>query len=334
MARHRARGLWVMMVALLLPGGLLAEAYLPIAALARQFGLKTLARDGGAEATLTGGGGHLEFSLGSREARWNGYRLFLGEAPVMRGRNLALAATDWQAIVRPLVVPTSTPDSGRLRLVVIDPGHGGSDPGSENRERKMKEKTYTRDVAQRLARVLLKKGYRVLLTRRGDTRLKPTQAADLRARAEKARRAGADLFVSLHFNSLAANPAVRGIETYALTPAGQRSTATAKREASDRTAHPGNRHDHWSMVLCAQVHHQLVRQLAAVDRGLKHARFAVLRPLDCPAILVEGGFLSNAAEAEKIGTPAYRQKMAEAIGTGIANYAVLLRAATTASNQL
>lgn len=347
MARHTARGLLGIGAASLLivllasfparAQGARDDAPVPpfsLAAVARQHGLKVQAREQGTELTLTGDGVRMEFEAGSREASWNGYRLFLGEPPVMRGRNLTLAATDWISVVRPLVDPAAVPPPGSLRLVVIDPGHGGSDPGTENRALKLKEKTYTLDVARRLTRELVQRGYRVLLTRTGDTRLAPTQAGDLRARAEKANRAGADLFISLHFNSLPDNTTVRGIETYALTPAGQRSTAARKRTAAERVAHPGNRHDHWNMVLSGLLHHRLVDELAATDRGLKHARFAVLRPLGCPAALVEAGFLSSRTEAQKIRSASYRQKIAKAIGDGIEDYAVQLRAAATAREKL
>ena len=304
-----------------------ASASVSLATVARQLGLKVTVREQGAALTLTGTGVQLEFTAGSREAAWNGYRLFLGEPPVLQGRNLTLTSTDWRAMIRPLIDPGAVKPPGRLELVVIDPGHGGSDPGTENRRLKLQEKTYTLDVAKRLKRDLEKRGYRVLLTRTADVRLKPGQSEDLAARVAKANRAGADLFISLHFNSLPDNGTVRGIETYALTPAGQRSTAVHERRTSDRTPYPGNRHDHWNMVLSSKLQHQLVKQLAAVDRGLKHARFAVLRPVQCPAALVEGGFLSNSTEAQKIKSAAYRQKMAEAIGDGIGDYAVQLRAA-------
>jgi N-acetylmuramoyl-L-alanine amidase len=304
-----------------------AAGRIALAAAARPHGYQVQQADRGTGLTLTGKDVRMTFEAGSREATWNGYRLFLGEPPAMRGGHLTLAASDWAAIVRPLLAPAAAASPGRLQLVVIDPGHGGSDPGTENRALKLKEKTYTLDLARRLRRALVAEGYKVLLTRTGDTRLKPEQADDLRARAEKANRAGADLFISLHFNSLPGNATVRGVETYALTPAGQRSTAARRSSPADGTVHPGNQQDHWNMVLSAALHRRVVRQLAATDRGLKHARFAVLRPLRCPAALVEGGFLSSRTEAQKIRNAAYRQEMAEAISAGIGDYARQLRAA-------
>lgn len=309
------------------------ETGLGLADIGRRYGLKATWTKPGRELRLQSRWTTLEFQAGSREAAWNGLRLFLGEPVAARGGTLRLAESDWRAIVRPLLEPAAVPAPGALEFIVIDPGHGGSDPGTVNRALKLEEKALTLDVAQRLRRELERRGYRVALTRGTDTRLKPTQAADLQARAELANRLGADLFLSLHFNALPNQPKVGGIETYTFTPAGQRSTAAHLRGAADRTAHPANRHDHWSAVLGAAVHSRLVAGLEGEDRGLKRARFAVLRPLDCPAVLVEAGFLSNRAEAGRIATPAYRQRIAEAIGEGIGAYHARLNEARAAGSR-
>jgi N-acetylmuramoyl-L-alanine amidase len=288
--------------------------------LGRRYGLRAGWTEPGREIHLRSRWTTLEFKADSREAAWNDLRLFLGEPVVAVHGSLQLARTDWFAIVRPLldpgaVAPPSVPD-----LIVIDPGHGGGDPGSENRAAKLTEKTLTLDLARRPRRALKQRGYRVALTRETDTRLGSHQLADLQQRARLANRLGADVFVSLHFNSLPAEPAVGGVETYMLTPAGQRSTAAFRRTATDGDAFPGNHHGHWNTVLGAAVHERLVADLGATDRGLKRARFAVLRSVECPAILVEAGFLTNPTEARKLGTAAYRQDIAEAIGAGIDRY--------------
>jgi N-acetylmuramoyl-L-alanine amidase len=267
----------------------------------------------------------LEFEAGSREASWNGIRLFLGEPVQRRGASLAVSHTDLRTILRPLVDPAAGPARGDPRLVMIDAGHGGSDPGTENRALKMQEKTFTLDVARRLKADLERRGFRVMMVRTADVRLSSSQETDLKRRAAAANRAGADLFISIHFNSLPGNTVTSGVETYALTPAGQRSTAAAARVRADRAVHPGNRQDHWNAVLAAAVHRRLLTRLGAVDRGLKRARFAVLREVRCPAILVEAGFLSNQAEARRVATPAHRQNIAEAIADGIGDYAAQAR---------
>ncbi|HEX2862899.1 MAG TPA: N-acetylmuramoyl-L-alanine amidase [Lacunisphaera sp.] len=302
-------------------------APLVIEELARHYGLKGTRINGHRTLRLQSQWTTLEFTAGSREASWNGIRLFLGEPVQAKGRSLQLARSDWLATVRPLLDPKAGPAPGRLGLIVLDPGHGGNDPGTENRAFKYQEKTFTLDVAQRLQRDLERRGYRVALTRTSDVRLKRTQAADLRERAERANRQRADLFVSIHFNALSNQPKVHGVETYTLTPAGQRSTAAPRRTIGDSKVQPGNRHDHWNTVLAGALHRSLLDRLGAADRGLKRARWGVLRPVNCPAVLVEAGFLSNRAEAAKIGTAAYRQQIAEALGEGIGAYHALLREA-------
>lgn len=267
----------------------------------------------------------LEFENGSREASWNGIRLFLGEPAQARDNSLVVSPTDLRAVLRPLVDPAAEPARDGPQVVAIDAGHGGGDPGTENRALKMQEKTYTLDVARRLKEDLERRGFRVVMVRSTDMRLARTQATDLKRRAAVANRAAADLFISIHFNSLPRDAATSGVETYALTPASQRSTAAATRSRSDRTVHPGNHQDHWNAVLGAAVHRRLLARLGAVDRGLKRARFAVLREVRCPAILVEAGFLSNRAEARRVATPAYRQDIAEAIADGIGDYAMRAR---------
>ncbi|MDI1248166.1 MAG: N-acetylmuramoyl-L-alanine amidase [Lacunisphaera sp.] len=290
--------------------------------LGRSYGLQASGPGPGRQLHLRSRWTTLSFEAGSREAAWNGIRLFLGEPVLASGNALYLSPTDHTAVIRPLLDPLAVPAPGALEFIVIDPGHGGSDPGTGSRQ--LQEKTFTLDVARRLQQDLVQRGYRVMLTRTSDVRLARTQVTDLRRRIELANRADADLFISIHFNSLPGNPTVSGIETYALTPAGQSSTAMSPR---DRTVYPGNRQDHWNAVLSAAIHRKLLAELGAVDRGLKRARFAVLRPSECPAVLIEAGFLSNPAEARKISTPSYRQVIAEAIGEGIDDYGARLREA-------
>jgi N-acetylmuramoyl-L-alanine amidase len=320
-----AAAIWFALIAV--PGQAAArkEGSFSLEELGRAYGLKATRIDAGRTLRLKSSWTTLEFTTGSREANWNGLRLFLGDAVAMKGRSWHLSRTDWLSIVRPLLEPKAVPAPGRLELIVLDPGHGGNDPGTTNRAFRFQEKTLTLDVAQRLRRDLERRGYRVALTRSSDVRLKRTQAADLRERAERANRLGADLFVSIHFNALPNHPKVQGVETYSLTAAGQRSTASPRLALGDSKAHPGNRHDHWNTVLAGTLQRSLVDGLKATDRGLKRARFGVLRPVNCPAVLVEAGFLSNQAEARKIGTEAYRQQIAEAIGDGIGAYHAKLR---------
>lgn len=253
----------------------------------------------------------IEISSDSVEAWINGFKVFLGEPVVSRNGTLLVGMRDAEQLLRPIVSPGVVHPAPALRTIVIDPGHGGDDPGNQNSRLKLTEKTFTLDVARRLERLLKAQGFRVVLTRTKDRRL------DLDDRTDIARNAKADLFISIHFNAFAESR-VSGTETFILTPRLQRSSPQPERDTSMlATAYPGNKYDHWNAVLGYQMHRQLVQQLKLEDRGLKRFRYRVLCLVDCPAVLVEAAFLSNDAEGRKVATGAYRQRIAEAIATGV-----------------
>ena len=270
--------------------------------------------------TLSSAAGRIVLELESREASLNGMRIFLGEPVLVYKGAIYVATIDLERFIGPILRPAQQAPRP-LRTIVIDPGHGGTDTGTQNKPGKLDEKVFTLDVAKRLQRLLADSGWKVILTR-SDDRFVP-----LPTRAEIANNAKADLFVSIHFNSVANNPAVKGTETYVLTPRFQRSTSSALPSDEDKVEQTGNRHDAWSAVLGAQMHRQLLGKLKTEDRGYKHARFAVLKLVDCPAVLVEAGYLSNDAEARKLNTEAYRGDIAEALSAGIQAYAAALATA-------
>lgn len=257
-----------------------------------------------------------------RDVTLGGLRVLMGEPAVARGNTLYVSRIDADALFLPILNPSSikkTP-APALRVIVLDAGHGGQDTGTQNKPLKLDEKGYTLDVAKRLRALLIKQGYKVVLTRTDD------RFIALPDRAEMANRAGADLFISIHFNAAPSAPLVNGSETYVMTPRYHRSTGSPLRDPSDQVENPGNLHDPWNALLGYHMHARLVGELSTVDRGLKRARFAVLRLVKCPAVLVEAGYLSNEAEAKKIATPAYRAEIAEALALGVQGYA---RAITT-----
>ncbi len=265
--------------------------------------------------TSSGGGNlRLRFEGASRAFRFNGMRLFLGEAVQPGSETLYLSLIDYRTMVRPLLAPGSEPaPGGALRTIAIDAGHGGRDPGTQNRELGLSEKDMTLDVALRLRDILQAEGFRVVLTRRDD------RYVSLERRAAIANGARADLFLSIHFNAVE-NPSVNGIETFLLTPRHHRSTGQNERRMTDDRVHPGNRFDHWNTLLAFYTQRQLLHDLGAFDRGIKRARFSVLREVDCPAILVEAGYLSNTREARRIGTPEYRQQIARSLASAVNHY--------------
>ncbi|MFZ9682716.1 MAG: N-acetylmuramoyl-L-alanine amidase family protein [Cephaloticoccus sp.] len=291
-----------------------------------RFGLK--ATSSGRKLTLKSAWTTIELEAESRECRYNGLRVFLGDASRAYRGAILVSRTDADRLFNPLLLPgdgqTKVPE---LRTIVIDPGHGGRDPGKENRRLKVNEKTMALDTALRLQRMLENMGYRVLLTRTEDRHLGADKASDLLERGAMAKRAGADLFISLHYNAVGSDPQrVSGVEVYSLTPQHQYSTSDPEQDDDKGAAefNVGNAQDHWNILLGYHVHRRLVEELKVSDRGLKRARWAVLRHAECPAILVEAGFLSNDAEARRIATPEYRQRIADAIAHGVEAYGAIL----------
>ncbi|MBR2723327.1 MAG: N-acetylmuramoyl-L-alanine amidase, partial [Lentisphaeria bacterium] len=196
----------------------------------------------------------------------------------------------------------------KVRTVFIDPGHGGKDVGAEGRY--YSEKKLTMRLAAKV-RVLLKNaGFNVVMSRRSDAYL------TLQQRASIANKNKADVFVSIHFNS-AANKKVYGLETYCMTPVGASSSNASKIEWK---SYNGNRHDKNNFALAYLMQRSMLRYSNALDRGVKHARFLVLREVEMPAVLVECGFLSNPESERIIGTEKYLNQIARGIAQSIISY--------------
>jgi len=194
----------------------------------------------------------------------------------------------------------------------LDPGHGGQDAGAKSALSRSWEKQFTLDWAQRLQVLLVTNGWQVYLTRTDDREI------PLSNRVAFAEERKADLFLSLHFNSAGADFAQAGLETYCLTPAGMPSALTRGYGDDPRLAFPNNAFDAQNLQLAFSVHRNLLQVNGQLDRGVRRARFlGVLRNQQRPAILIEGGYLSNKQEARLISEPAYRQKLAEAVARGL-----------------
>jgi len=169
-------------------------------------------------------------------------------------------------------------------------------------------------LASELRDQLQKAGFKVILTRDRDVYV------DLPERPDLANRRGADLFVSLHFNATeVGKDEVSGPETYCITPVGASST-NARGEGADYGPTTANRFGSKSLIFAYQIEKSLVRNLNVKDRSVRRARFAVLRDAQMPAILIEGGYMTNPVEGRKIYTPDYRKQMAAAIVKGILAY--------------
>ena len=247
-----------------------------------------------------------------RETRINGVEVWLLFPVLMRNENVYVAQLDLQNTFLPILSPPKSRRGMKVRTVCLDPGHGGKDSG--NRVGANQEKSYTLLLAQEVRQQLVRQGIKVILTRTTDAFI------ELPGRPEVAARRGADLFVSLHFNSAeSSRDTVHGAEVYCLTPAGAPST-NARGEGGSGGACPGNRFNDRNFFFAYQMQRAVTRFLGTEDRGLRRARFAVLRDAAMPAALIEAGFMSHPTEGQRIFTAAYRQKMAEAIVEGVLAY--------------
>lgn len=261
--------------------------------------------------------GSLVLRGGSQLAHWNGLELWLGFAPQMIDNQIFVNALDLKKTVQPLLSASTIGALKTNRLIVIDPGHGGENAGAKSVLGTHYEKEFTLDWARRLASLLAAKGWQVFLTRANDSDLA------LSNRVAVAEEHKADLFVSLHFNSAAPNEDQAGLETYCLTPSGMPSNLTRGFEDDSSLAFPNNSFDAQNLQFACAVHRALLQANGNHDRGVRRARFpGVLRGQQRPAILVEGGYLSNRHEARMIAEPGYRQKLAEAVAKGIEDVAV------------
>jgi N-acetylmuramoyl-L-alanine amidase len=242
----------------------------------------------------------------------------------------------------PRVADSSLPPGSPLHAthtVVIDPGHGGGDPGNPGLgfPKGVHEKDVTLAISKALKEELERRGVRVLLTRSTDVLI------DLRERARLCTKA-CDLFVSVHVNSVprrAGYQQVDGFETYFLDEA---RTAEAQRVAAMEndalrydTGSDVGRSDQFAFILKDLQTNEYLRESAALaeavqargasvhpggDRGVSQARFVVLSTARRPAILVETGFSTNSTDARFLAAPAGQRKLAQAIADGIVGYLI------------
>jgi N-acetylmuramoyl-L-alanine amidase len=279
-------------------------------AMANNFKVRWLKKDDVVQ--LTNHSFKLVFTANSRQGEINGISVWLSFSIAVRGGMGYIALMDLQTAIQPVVLPS--PNSGRpkIKTVMLDPGHGGKDTGIRNGAHQ--EKKYTLLLAQEVREQLKRAALTGWLARTTDT------PVDLSVRTDLARRRGADVFVSLHFNGAASSRSeAKGVEVFCMTPVGASSTNARGEGAGARSAR-GNRFDGQNMLLAYQIQAALVKSLGAEDRGVRRARFEVLREAAMPAVLVEGGFLSHPVEGRKIVDPAYRRQMAQAIVQGLLAY--------------
>jgi N-acetylmuramoyl-L-alanine amidase len=260
----------------------------------------------------------LEVRPGTQRCRMNGVLFILSHPVLERGGRYLLSKTDLIKLIDPIMRPTYIYRARHFNTVVIDPGHGGKDSGGTGHHEN--EKVYTLKVARLIKDILQRQGYRVLMTRDSDV------AISLASRVRMANEYPDAIFISIHFN--AGNSRANGIETFTLSPVGVPHMGRDLR-AGDYREVPGNVMDSASIALATAVHSRALLYLnsqgsgnnfSIADRGIKRARYNVLTGIKIPAILFEGGFLSNRSEAAKVNSQAYQKTLAAAIARAVDVY--------------
>ena len=181
--------------------------------------------------------------------------------------------------------PAPRPAPATRAVVMIDPGHGGRDPGAVGIGG-LRESSVVLPISQRVAAILQQNGVQAVLTRDSD------YFVSLQGRVNLAQRANADLFVSIHANAISmSRPEVNGLETYY--------------------------YNNNSLSLARSIHNSVLQNVTVRDRNVRRARFFVLRRSSMPSVLVEVGFVTGAEDAARLRSTAYQNQMADAIARGI-----------------
>ena len=219
-----------------------------------------------------------------------------------------------------------------IKTVVVDPGHGGKDPGAIGRRLHIKERDLTLEISKRLKNILEEHGIKVIMTREDDTFI------PLPRRTQIANQSGADLFVSIHINASRAR-SMNGFECYYLSEATDDNARAIEafensslKLGEEAAVEHSNKLDKalWDMTLtenrresaalASQVCASVESSFATRNRGTRTARFFVLKGTRMPAILVEVGYISNKYEEAKLKQASYIDKVTDAISKGILAY--------------
>lgn len=190
--------------------------------------------------------------------------------------------------------PTTNNETLKNKVIVIDPGHGGSNPGAVANNTRESDNNLA--VALKLRDKLVQAGAKVIMTRDSDRTVAPEGNSledELEARAAIAEKNHADIFVSVHSNQNA-DSSIKGAMTFYQN--GKSST------------------------LASEIENSLVNETGAINKGTSSENFHVLRTTSMPSTLVEMGFVSNKEEAAQLNNDSYRNKLAQGISTGIINY--------------
>ena len=257
---------------------------------------------------------------GTKDLYINNTKFVLSKYVAALGGDYLISKMDLTKLIDPVLRPRFIRQSAPFHTVILDAGHGGRDPGSTGPYGN--EKTHALRLTNLVKEELERRNFRVKMTRTDDLDDAPRRELTLAQRVAYANKINGAIFVSLHFNN--GPRSARGIETYALPPQGAESFLDGPQPGDDLRLR-GNDQDGDNIALATAVHASIMHEVDAIDRGIRRARWGVLVGINKPAILLEGGYLTNRKEAAKIANLTYQKQLAMAIANGIVNYRNALR---------
>jgi N-acetylmuramoyl-L-alanine amidase len=292
-------------------------------------------------ASIRKGSSRIVVRAGGERALVNGEMVKLDRPVTSSAGTLFVPLSFVKAKIGPIIgyippakfkLPLEGPRRFTIKTIVLDPGHGGNDPGALGRRSHLREKDLTLKLARKLKALLEDAGLRIIMTRDSDTFI------PLPRRSEIANKSGADLFVSVHINASRAR-SLRGFECYYLSNAtDDNARALEAFENSSLKMDEAASAEHsrsldktlWDMTLtenrlesaqlagyiCASIDDSLTMG----NRGVRTARFYVLKHTNIPAVLTESGYVSNRYEELKLKDPEFLDRGAESLAQGILRY--------------
>ena len=251
--------------------------------------------------------GSYKVTISASQHKWNsGKYIVHGYIVDASGKNIGFGATSADVVAPKKIGSASRGNYDVLnKIVYLDAGHGGYDPGASYFG--ISEKSLTLAIQSRVKAKLESEGYQVVTTRTSDTYV------DLTDRSRAANASESDIFVSIHINA-SGSSAAQGIETYYYQPYAEYPSRI------NATYHANPTRLSMSDTLANAIQSSLINATGAQNQGVKRQTFAVLRETTAPAVLLELGFLSNPQEAARLNTAAYQETLANAIVAGIKSY--------------
>ncbi|MGJ8655374.1 MAG: N-acetylmuramoyl-L-alanine amidase family protein [Akkermansiaceae bacterium] len=288
------------------------QKYITLRSIKSNYGFSKMTLSGG-KIELRNNKIKMEFTRGSKTCYMNNLKFGLCSSVASAGGRLLVSETDVEKMIDPILKPSYIANAKSFNTVVIDPGHGGKDAGAVNRYGT--EARYNLAVARTLRAGLKAKGFKVVMTRDTDRYL------TLNQRVAVANKYPNAIFISIHFNASSRSSA-RGVETFTLSPVGVAHYGKGLK-SSDYKTRSGNYQDSANIALATAIHGRIKERVEGYnvpDRGIKRARFSVLSGIKHPAILIEGGFMSNPTEGQLIENSKYQATIATAVYEGIFRY--------------